>query len=118
MSGFTQTLEVSPLSDGVNWVLLKSFSIYRGYYFGRDEVIHVQVSWQKLTRHGLDPETQVVSEKLGSGNYATISDPPQKLRAEPGYYISDLDTFTSDHTSGETFLRKIDIRQEKLPGIA
>ncbi len=46
--------------------------------------------------------------------YATISQ-RKELRTESGNYISDIRSYTSDHTSGETFLHDIYIKQEKLP---
>lgn len=96
--------------------LITGFNLVRGVYFGRDEVIHLEVIWQKLTPTGLDSSTETISQQLGSGNYAEIDGPPQQIRVKPGYYIADLKAHTSDHTSGETFLHHLDIQQEKLPG--
>jgi hypothetical protein len=95
--------------------LITGVDVYRGEYFGRDEVIQLQVIWHKLTPQGIDPTAEIVSEKLGSGNFAHISQPPKKFRADPGYYISDFGASTSFHTSGETFFHDIYIKQEKLP---
>lgn len=95
--------------------IITGVTVYRGNYFGRDEVIQIQVIWHKLTPQGIDSTTEIVSEKLGSGKFANISQPPKELRAKPGYYISDLSASTSNHTSGETFFNDLYIEQEKLP---
>jgi hypothetical protein len=95
--------------------LITGIDIYRGYYFGRDEIIQIQIIWHKLTPQGIDEAARIVSEKLGSGNYAQISQPQKELRADPGYYIDDFSDSTSFHTSGETFFNDISIRQKKLP---
>jgi hypothetical protein len=95
--------------------VITGVNVYRGNYFGRDEVIQIEVIWHKLTPQGIDPATEIVSEKLGSGKFAKISQPPKELRAQPGYYISDFTSSISDHTSGETFFNDISIKQEKLP---
>ncbi len=94
--------------------IITGINIERGVYFGRDEVIHIEVVWSRLTSQGIDQNDAITSEKLGSGNYATISQ-RKELRTESGNYISDIRSYTSDHTSGETFLHDIYIKQEKLP---
>lgn len=95
--------------------IIRGIRIQRGHYFGRDEVVHLQVIWAKLTPQGIDPKATAASERLGSGNHARISQPPKELLAEPGNYISDFGAFTSGHTSGETFFHDVYIKQEKLP---
>ncbi len=94
--------------------LVTAIELQRGAYFGRDEVIHLRVTWQRLTPNGLDPASEVTSETLGSGNFATPKGEPRRLAAEPGNYIADLAARVSDHTSGETFLNDLYIRQEPL----
>lgn len=93
--------------------IITGIKLYRGYYFGRDEVIHIEVIWNRLTAKGIDIHDQKVSERLGSGRYAT----PyyvKKLLVKPNYYIFDIRSYTSSHTSGETFLNDLDIQSEKL----
>ena len=95
--------------------LITGVDVYRGDYFGRVEVVQLQVTWQRLTPQGLDPKDQLVSPKLGSGNYANVSQPPTQFRADPGNYISDFRASSGSHTSGETFFNDLSITQEKLP---
>ena len=83
--------------------VVTGFDIQRGAYFGRSEVVHIQVIWHRLTRNGIDPNSTIVSDKLGSGNYADISDPPKQFRAKGNAFISDFAATISSHTSGETF---------------
>ena len=94
--------------------IVTGIKLYRGSYFGRDEVIHIEVTWKRLTPQGIDEEDRQVSEKLGSGKYAVPSQ-VRELRAESGHYISDLRSNISSHTSGETFLNDVNIQQKKLP---
>jgi hypothetical protein len=94
--------------------IVTGIKLYRGNYFDRDEVIHMEVTWNRLTRQGIDTQDRQVSEKLGSGKYATPSQ-VRELRAEQGNYISDLRSNISSHTSGETFLNDVNIQQKKLP---
>jgi hypothetical protein len=95
--------------------LITGVDAYRGDYFGRVEVVQLQVTWEKLTPQGLDPKDKIVSPKLGSGSFAKVSQPAKQLRADPGNYISDFSAASSSHTSGETFFNDISIKQEKLP---
>jgi hypothetical protein len=95
--------------------LITGVDAYRGDYFGRVEVVQLQVTWERLTPQGLDPKDKIVSPKMGSGNLARVSQPPKQLRADPGHYISDLSASSSSHTSGETLFNDISIKQEKLP---
>jgi hypothetical protein len=95
--------------------LVTGVDVYRGDYFGRVEVVQLQVTWRRLTPQGLDPKDEIVSEKPGSGNYAKVSQPPKQFRADPGYYISDFSASSSSHTSGEVLFNDISIKQEKLP---
>jgi hypothetical protein len=90
---------------------MTGFDIWRGDYFGRSEVVHMQVFWARLTRNGIDPASTVASEKLGSGAYAKISEPPKSFRANKQAFISDFVTASSYHTSGESFLHDMEIIQ-------
>lgn len=91
--------------------VVTGFDIQRGDYFGRSEVVHMQVIWNRLTRNGIVPDSTMVSEKLGSGNYAKISEPPKQFRAKANAFISDFAATISHHTSGETFLNDIEISE-------
>jgi hypothetical protein len=95
--------------------LVTGVDVYRGDYFGRVEAVQLQVTWQRLTPQGLDAKDKIVSPKLGSGNFAKISQAPKQLRADPGFYIADFSAASSSHTSGETLFNDISIKQEKLP---
>jgi hypothetical protein len=98
--------------------IITGIDVYRGNYFGRVEVILIQVIWHKLaTQGGIDPNTTIVSEKLGGANgWADKSQPPKKFRTTSGNYFSDFrDISFSYHTSGETFLHDFEMGQEKLP---
>lgn len=96
--------------------IITAIRIEKEDYHGRDEVIHLQAIWQKLTPQGID-SAEVESEKLGTSESADISKPPKKklVAVEPGNYISDFQSKLSYHTSGETFLNDIEIEQKKLP---
>lgn len=94
--------------------IVTGINLYYGEYFGREEVIHIELLWSKLTPQGINTRDQQVSEKLGSGEYSTPSK-VRELRAKPGYYISDLRSNVSSHTDGGVFLNNVDIQQEKLP---
>jgi hypothetical protein len=95
--------------------LVTGIDAYRGDYFGRVEVVQLQVTWERLTPQGLDPKDRIVSPKLGSGSFAKISQPAKQFRADPGHYISDFSASSSSHSSGETFFNDISIKQERLP---
>ncbi len=94
--------------------LITGINIDRGYHFGRREVVHFQVIYQRLTSEGLDENTEMTSAKLGSGNYASNLE-QRTFHAKPGYYIADFGARDSFHTSGETFLHDIYFREEKFP---
>ena len=87
------------------------YDMWRGDYFGRSEVVHIQLFWARLTRDGIDQASTVASAKLGTGAYATISEPSKSVRVNAQTFISDFVATTSSHTSGETFLNNIEISQ-------
>ena len=91
--------------------VVTGFDVQRGYYFGRNEVVHFQVIWKQLTPKGVDPSSEIVSEKLGGGNYVKNLQPAKPFRANTGGFISDFAATTSFHTSGETFLNDIQISE-------
>jgi hypothetical protein len=91
--------------------VVTGFDVQRGYYFGRQEVVHFQVIWKRLTPKGVDPSSDIVSEKLGGGSYVKNLQPPKEFRANAGAFISDFAATTSFHTSGETFLNDIQISE-------
>lgn len=93
--------------------ILTGLNYYKGNYFGRIEVVQIELIWHKLTQKGIDPD-EIVSEKLGTGEFAKQIN-LFKLRAETDCYISNLSATTSYHTSGETYLNDLSITQEKLP---
>ncbi|MBP0019733.1 MAG: hypothetical protein J7647_19540 [Cyanobacteria bacterium SBLK] len=93
--------------------IVTGVNLYRGDYFGREEIIHIELIWQKLTQKGIDSE-EVFSPKLGSGNYAKDII-LEELRTESDCYIYNFSCKTSDHTSGETFLHDFTIDAKKLP---
>jgi hypothetical protein len=95
--------------------LITGVDVYRGDYYGRAEVVQLQVTWQRLKPQGLDRKDEIVSPKLGSGSNAKVSQPATQFRTDAGYYISDFSAASSSHTSGETFFNNISIKQEKLP---
>ena len=91
--------------------VVTGFDIHRGNYFGRSEVVHIVIVWNRLTENGIDPNSTVTSDKLGSGNYAQIAEPPKRFRANENAFISDFAATVSQHTSGETFLNDIAIKE-------
>jgi len=97
--------------------IITGIDIERGNYFGRDEVIHLQVIWHKLTLQGIDSSAEIISDKLGSDNFGQVSHPMQRFRADPEHYISEVIASKSERTSGETFVHDIDFTQKKLPDI-
>ncbi|MEM9149918.1 MAG: hypothetical protein AAGB19_05640, partial [Cyanobacteria bacterium P01_F01_bin.3] len=102
--------EVLLLHEGY---LITGINVEYGDYFGANEIVHIEIIWSKLTPKGLDPNDVIASEKLGSGNFATILD-REELWAEPGSYISDIFSTASTHTSGETFLNSLAIEVSEL----
>jgi hypothetical protein len=98
--------------------IITGIDVYRGYYFGRDEVYQIQVIWHKLsTQGGIDPNTRIVSDKLGTGaNVIDKSQPPKQFRTTSGNYFSDFrDISFSYHDTGESFLHDFEMGQDKLP---
>lgn len=95
--------------------IVTGINLYRGDYFEEEEVVQIELIWHRLTQRGIDPATEVISEKLGDGHFANLDKPAKQLRANPGHYISDFFASTSYHSSGETFLHDFDIKQRKLP---
>lgn len=91
--------------------VVTGFEVQRGRYFGRSEVVRFQVTWSPLTADGIDTDAAVVSEKLGSGNFAEIDEPPRRFQAGENAFISDFAATFSRHTSGETFLNDIEISE-------
>ncbi len=91
--------------------VVTGFNIQRGYYFGRSEVVHIQIIWSRLTQNGIDMDSMIMSKKLGSGNHAEISERPKEFRAQKNAFISDFAATVSKHTSGETFLNDIEISE-------
>jgi|GEM_PF-1126418 len=94
--------------------IVTGIKLYRGYYFGGDEVIHIKVIWNRLTKQGINASDKKVSAKLGSGEFATLHS-ERELIVDSGNYISDIQSKTSFHASGKTFLRDMNIQQQKLP---
>jgi hypothetical protein len=90
--------------------VITGFDIQRGNYFGRWEVVHVQLTWKRLSRTGIEG-VAVTSEKLGSGSHALINEPPKQYRAKKNAFTSDFAATTVTHTSGETFLNDIEISE-------
>ncbi|MHC5861346.1 hypothetical protein [Nostoc sp.] len=93
--------------------IITGINYERGNYFGRDEVIHIQLIWSKLTPQGIDQNAKFVSPKIGSGNFATVSQ-SKELRTKPENYISDLSSNISTHTGGGTVLNDLYIKQENI----
>lgn len=91
--------------------IVTGFDVQRGYYFGRQEVVHFQVIWKRLTAKGIDPDSMTTSVKLGGGNYVKNLQPPKEFRANANAFISDFAATASFHTSGETFLNDIQISE-------
>ncbi len=91
--------------------VVTGFDVQRGYYFGRRQVAHFQIIWQRLTATGVDFKSTVLSERLGAGNYVRNLEPPSEFRASQGAFISDFAATTASHTSGETFLNDIQISE-------
>jgi hypothetical protein len=93
--------------------IVTGFNVQRGTYFGRDEVVHLQLVWRRLTLQGLD-SVEEVSPIFGSGKYADISQPMKELRVDQGHFISDFSPSISGHDSGESYLNDIAIEQENF----
>ncbi|MEM7182263.1 MAG: hypothetical protein AAF518_15215 [Spirochaetota bacterium] len=98
--------------------VVTGIDIIRGHYFGREEVAHLQIIWHRLTPQGIDKQDEIVSDKLGSGNYITYDEsiPTRKFRAQAEHYITDFAAKQSYHTDGSTFLHDMEIKEEPFPG--
>ena len=83
--------------------IITGLNLRHGIYFGAKHIIHLEVVWQRLGRDGTEG-AEVVSQRMGGGNYAKNLGPWVKHRAQPGQYISSLKVPGSvTHTSGETY---------------
>lgn len=91
--------------------VVTGFEIQRGRYFGRSEVVHLQVTWSPLTADGIGLADSVVSERLGSGNFAEINEPPKRFQAGENAFISNFSAIFAHRTSGETFISDIEISE-------
>lgn len=96
-----------------NGCVVTGVDIYRGDYFGREEVVQIALVWRELIQQGMDA-TDITSPVLGSGQYAEAIK-RETLRAKPDCYISNFSCDTSFHTSGETFLHNFTIESKGLP---
>ncbi len=94
--------------------VITGIDVYRGTYFGKKEIIHIQIIWHRLTLLGIDSIDKIISEKLGSGNFAEDVHLEQ-LHAKLGYYIDDFNVESTSHTDGTKFLGDINITQKELP---
>ncbi|WP_291724705.1 hypothetical protein [Bernardetia sp.] len=97
--------------------LITGIELIRGYYFGREEVIHMQVTWNKLTPNGIDYNDKVISEKIGSGNFAEFNEntPSKVFQAKQNHFITDFSAQQSYHSDGSTFIHDMTIKEEILP---
>lgn len=91
--------------------VVTGIEVQRGWYFGRSEVVHFQVTWQRLGRQGLEADSTVASQRLGGGNHARIDQPPKRFKAAPNAFLSDFHATVSRHTSGELFLNDIEVSE-------
>ncbi|WP_338760653.1 hypothetical protein WAF17_14000 [Bernardetia sp. ABR2-2B] len=107
----------SPIEIYKEGYLITGIELIRGYYFGREEVIHLQVTWHKLTPKGIDYNDKIVSEKLGSGNFAEFNEqtPSSIFQAKANHFITDFAAQQSYHSDGSTFLHDMIIKEEVLP---
>jgi hypothetical protein len=109
-------------ANGDESALIKSgyittaIDLYRGMYFGAPVIVHLEVTWSKLTTEGIDYKKQIHSERLGSGKYAEgVSDKPVHFEAPAGQYIYDIkNADNSIHTSGEVYVEDLDVSYRKL----
>lgn len=104
--------------DGGGETLLKQaghvvtgIDIQRGFYFGRTEVVHVQIIWHPLTRRGIDSAATLTSKRLGGGKYVKNLQPPKQFRAGANAFLSDFHSTVSRHTSGELFLNDVEVSE-------
>ncbi len=91
--------------------LIHSVRIVRGVYFGRSLVVHVQVAWRRLVNGELDPNTEIVSDRLGSGNFAERLSDPILFEAPKGQYIAGI----SSTSPGGPYLRDLSVEFKMLP---
>ncbi|MEH6629827.1 MAG: AbfB domain-containing protein [Halopseudomonas aestusnigri] len=89
--------------------VVTGFDIQRGSYFGRTEVIHMQVIWSRWGDMGIVPNSSISSEWLGSGKNAKITDPVQSYRATGNSFVSEIDATMSHRSTGEYFLHDMKI---------
>lgn len=90
--------------------------IWTAIYFGREEIIGIQLRWNKLNRQGIDTES-IYSEKLGTGRHS-LGVRLKKEYYKSNHYICSLRCKTSDHTSGETFLHDLEIDWKEASAIS
>lgn len=97
--------------------LITGIELIRGYYFGREEVIHMRITCHKLTPNGIDYNNQFISAQFGSGNFAEFNaDTPSKVfQAKENHFITDFAAQQSYHSDGSTFLHDMTIKEEALP---
>lgn len=96
--------------------LVTGIHLIRGLYFGREEVVHFQLNWQRLTAQGLDASDEILSDKLGSGAHVTFAQgiPSRVFRAKPQHYITDFSAQQSYRSDGSTFLHDMTIQEKAL----
>jgi hypothetical protein len=94
-----------------NGYIVTAIDLYRGMYFGAPVIVHLEVTWSKLTTEGIDYKQQFHSERLGSGKYAkAVSDKSIHFEAPRGEYIYDIkNADNSIHTSGEVYVEDLDV---------
>ena len=90
--------------------VVTGFDVQYGEYYGDTAVVQLKVIWTRLTSNGLDTGSIIESEKLGSGDRAEISEPPELVRASADAFISDFEVEISHHSNGDTFLKAIRIK--------
>ena len=96
--------------------IITGVNTYHGTYFDVPHIIHIQIIWNKLTPQGIDSTDEIISEKLGNGNYARNISPEIQFRTNKGHYISDFTATPVLHTDGALYLSTIDdIKQTELP---
>jgi len=91
--------------------VVTGFEIQRASYFGRSEVIHIRITWNKLTSKGVNMNSPIVSRRFGSGEYSKNPKPIQKYYASSGAFISNISATVSKHTDGKTYLNDVAIKE-------
>lgn len=96
--------------------IVTGIDLIRGYYYGREEVVHFQIIWDRLTEKGITSQDEVKSEKLGSGNNVTFAEsiPARIFRAKPQHYVADFAAQQSYHSDGSTFLHDMEVVEQAL----